>query len=270
MLNLTREKEILARLHGGGKRAHREKLVGVASCYDTEWWPGTGDCRRRLPMEPSSSTSQRQPPALLHASLPPVLHHTELLMAPLLPPNTAIATLLVLTGHREYGCSSVPPCPWPAQPATAGSESVANEQQATYHISAKLFYVSSQLSSNKKNSQPEEWLHGEFLLKEMHVYKPWRWRTIRHAKLAANRMVAVSGISQRCQEGCRWRVAMETNSSISRKAASCSSLMPSCRQSCALCSEVVESSRVELGELSRHVDMSTIRRQLDVGRDNNK
>lgn len=116
----------------------REKLVGVASCYDTEWWPGTGDCRRRLPMEPSSSTSQRQPPALLHASLPPVLHHTELLMAPLLPPNTAIATLLVLTGHREYGCSSVPPCPWPAQPATAGSESVANEQQATYHISSGM------------------------------------------------------------------------------------------------------------------------------------
>jgi hypothetical protein len=52
MPNLTRGKEIFARLHGGGKRAHREKLVGVASCYDTEWWLGTGDCRRRLPWSP--------------------------------------------------------------------------------------------------------------------------------------------------------------------------------------------------------------------------
>jgi hypothetical protein len=47
MLNSTGEKEILARLHGGGESAHREKLVGVASCYDTEWWPATGDCLRR-------------------------------------------------------------------------------------------------------------------------------------------------------------------------------------------------------------------------------
>jgi hypothetical protein len=74
---------------------------------------------------------------------------------------------------------------------------MADEQQAMDHISAKLFYVSSQLASNKKNSQPEERLHGEFLLKEMHAYKPWRWRTIKHAKLAANRMVAGSGISRR-------------------------------------------------------------------------
>jgi hypothetical protein len=90
-----------------------------------------------------------------------------------------------------------------------------DEQQATYHISAKSFYVSSQLSNNKKNSQLEERLHGEFLLKEMHAYKPMRWRTIRHVKLAANRMVASSGISRRCQEGCRWRLPMETNSNIS-------------------------------------------------------
>jgi hypothetical protein len=32
-------------------------------------------------------------------------------------------------------------------------------------------------------------------------------------------MVASSGISRRCQEGCRWRLPMETNSSISWKAA---------------------------------------------------
>jgi hypothetical protein len=37
-----------------------------------------------------------------------------------------------------------------------------------------------------------------------------------------------------------------------------------------LCSEFVESSRVELKDLSRHVDMSPIRWQLGVGRNNNK
>jgi hypothetical protein len=37
-----------------------------------------------------------------------------------------------------------------------------------------------------------------------------------------------------------------------------------------LCSDFVESSRVELKDLSRPVDMSPIRRQLGVGRNNNK
>jgi hypothetical protein len=126
-------------------------------------------------------------------------------------------TLLAPTGHQEYGCSSGPPSPWPARAATARSASMADEQQATCHISAKLFYVSSPLASNGKNSQPEEQLHGEIILKEMHAFKPWRWRTIRHVKLAANRMVAGSGISQRCQGGCVCQLPMEANSSISRR-----------------------------------------------------
>jgi hypothetical protein len=38
---------------------------------------------------------------------------------------------------------------------------MADEQQATCHISAKLFYVSSPLASNGKNNHPEEQLHEE-------------------------------------------------------------------------------------------------------------
>jgi hypothetical protein len=41
-------------------------------------------------------------------------------------------------------------------------------------------------------------------------------------------------------------------------------------QHCIPFSEFVESSRVELKDLSRHVHMSPIRRQLGVGRNNNK